>query len=222
MSDNFDEFDDEFILDDEAGGGSRTFRLTAGALVGVLLISLLCYGAFSFLGGGEEEGTAVAVDTSTAATATSISATNEAVATYNSFVTQTIESMEMTANAPTATFTPTPLPPTSTPAPTATPVPTETPVLESSPTAEGDTGGDQTAGGDATPNAAATSIFAGLNTATPSSGGSGGTGGTSGGGTGGGGTTPTALPQTGISMWEGLLAAVGLLALVFVARRLRK
>ncbi|MDA0243279.1 MAG: hypothetical protein OT477_07670 [Chloroflexi bacterium] len=233
MADNFDDFEDEFNGGLEEGGGGRSnrpFMLAAGSLIGLLLISLLCYAAFNMFGVGEpeEEGTAVAIDSETAAQATSISATNEAIGTYNANIALTVESMDLTASAP--TNTPTPLPPTNTPVPTMTATPSPTATVEATAEGEGEEGEEGEEGGDeGTPNAAATSIFGGLNTATPSSGGSGGTGGTGGtggsGGTGTGGTAGTGggtLPQTGISLWEGVLAAVGLLALILVARRLRK
>ncbi|MCB0036321.1 MAG: hypothetical protein KDE51_19955, partial [Anaerolineales bacterium] len=118
-----EEFEDEIILDDDEGGSNRPFILTAGALIGVMVVALLCYAIFNSFGGvdtstGEEE--IAQTDNASAATATSISATNEAIATMNSFVTQTIESITLTASAPTETPTSTPVPPTNTPTATAT------------------------------------------------------------------------------------------------------
>lgn len=212
-----EEFEDEILLDDDEGGSNRPFILTAGALIGVMVVALLCYAIFNAFGGVEPttDGEEVAqIDNGGAATATSISATNEAIATMNSFVTQTIESITLTASAPTETPTSTPVPPTNTPTATATATPTETPVVEDG-EVEDDGAAEEEDGSDT--NAAATSIFQGLNTATPtpigSSGGSGsGSSGSSGSGT---------LPETGISLWGGLAAAFGLLMLIVIVRRIR-
>lgn len=214
-----DEFDDEILLDDDDGGSSRPFLLTAGALIGIMLLSLACLAIFNLIGGGgeevatTEEGTAVSeVDSESAATATAISATNEAIMTANAFVTQTIESITLTAEAPTNTPTNTPEPPTNTPTNTPTTTPTTTPVVEGE---EGEGTGETDADSAEEPNSGATSIFDGLNTATPTS--SSGAGGSSGGNT----SNPATLPETGISLWGGLAAAFGLILLIVVARRAR-
>lgn len=219
MSEEYDDVDEYVIVQENEESSNRPFLVAAGALVGILLLSLLCLGAVRLFGGGGDDGTPVA-DESSLMTATSISATNEAIATQNSFVTQTIVAMKLTDEAPTATPTATEIPPTNTPTNTPSPTPTDTPVVQEGEEPETDV----------TPNIAATQVFEGLNTATPASG-VGGTGGLvvgsgtpTGGGTavGGGTTTGTGtLPQTGISMWEALAAAFGLLFIFIVARRLR-
>lgn len=126
------------------------------------------------------------------ATSTAIAEANATTLAQNARVTQTIAAMETEAARPTNTSTPT-SEPTETSTPTETPAPTETEVVAEV---------DETP----TPNLFGTSIFAGEDTPTPIAGGS------TGGGT---------LPDTGIGLGAALAIAVGLLFLVFVARRLR-
>lgn len=197
-----EEFSDDFIIEEEEQGANRTFLIIAGSLVGLFILIIACVALFAFLNRSNDAAEIAAIETANAETAA-----------QNARVTETIIAMELTANAPTATYTPSPTsPPTNTP--TATPEPTDTAVVQTPETAEpGD--GDLTA----TPNLAGTQIFGGdggtFGTSTPISGtGAGGTG------TGTGSGTDT-LPQTGITTVG--IVAVGLLLVVvlFVARRLR-
>ena len=183
MADDFAEFDDDddFILEDEDGPSNRPFILAFMGLVGVLLVSLIVLGVYvAFFNNPttpptEEEVVAAALDSPQAQEATQISATNEAIETQNAYVTQTLESRQMTDEAPTES--PTEIPATETPEPTAT---------EALEVVEGEAGGEGEAGagdensdeattgeesGAATGeevNAEATSIFSDVNTVTPS------------------------------------------------------
>jgi LPXTG-motif cell wall-anchored protein len=201
-----EEFSDDFIIEEEEQGANRTFLIIAGSLVGLFILIIACVALFAFLNRGDNSEEIAAIETQNAETA----ATNAAV-------TRTVVAMELTANAPTAT-----LPPTSTPeptdTPTATPEPTDTPVVQT-PEAEETEGGVSEDGGTTTvtPNVAGTQIFGGdggtFGTATPITG-------TGAGGTGTGTGTET-LPQTGVTTAG--LVGIGLLlvAVVFIARRLR-
>jgi hypothetical protein len=208
------DLNDEFIIEEDEGPSNRPFLVAAGSLLGLLVLSLICLGAVRTLNLGgngtpQEDPAVIAQQNAIEATATSISATNEAIAQQNELVTQTIIALTATAAAPTETPTPSPTA-TNTPTTEPSPTPTETPVVSD----EGDgEEGDSEADGlaTATPNLAATEIFSGLNTATPV-----GSGPISGGGTGGG-----TLPETGVPLWGGLVAALGLLLVLFGARRLR-
>ncbi len=211
------DLNDEFIIAEDEGPSNRPFLVAAGSLLGLLVLSLICLGAVRTLNLGgngtpQEDPAVIAQQNAIAATATSISATNEAIAQQNELVTQTIIALTATAAAPTETPTPSPTA-TNTPTAEPSPTPTETPVVgEEGEEGEGEEGEGEADGlATATPNLAATEIFSGLNTATPVGGGSG-----SGGGTGGG-----TLPETGIPLWGGLVAALGLLLVLFGARRLR-
>lgn len=214
------DLNDEFIIEEDEGPSNRPFLVAAGSLLGLLVLSLICLGAVRTLGIGgggtpAEDPAVIAQNESIAATATSISATNEAIAQQNELVTQTIVALTETAAAPTETPTPSPTM-TNTPTPEPSPTPTETPVVAEGEEGEaGEEGEEGEAAGDgglatATPNLAATEIFSGLNTATPIGGP--GTGGGTGGGT---------LPETGLPLWGALVAALGLLLVLFGARRLR-
>jgi hypothetical protein len=124
-----------------------------------------------------------------------IKATNEAIAFQNSLVTQTVAAMTQEANQPRPTNTP--LPPTYTP----TPIPTFTPVPPTNtPTAVAQTPVPETpeGGGEAAP----------VETETPE-------------------VTPTLgpgggeLPPGGLGMWGAVTAAVLLVGIIVVVRRLR-
>ncbi len=195
---------EEFVIEEEEAPSNRPFLLAVGALLGVLLVALLCLGVYQiFFDSGD--GTEVATDNGLAATATSISATNEAIETQNAFVTQTIVAMDLTAQAPTATPT---LPPTSTPRPEPTDPPTATPVVQSE--------------ADEATAAAATSMAAAPEEETPESGGeTTGDSGTAGDVSASNANTGGTLPNTGVPVWGGLTAALGLLLIILVARRLR-
>ncbi|MFZ0546587.1 MAG: hypothetical protein WAM60_14165 [Candidatus Promineifilaceae bacterium] len=194
-----EDFSDDFIIEEEEQGTNRTFLIIAGSLVLLLILIVACVAGFALLNRSDNNDQIAAIETENAQTAA-----------QNARVTETIVAMELTAQAPTATFTPSPtVPPTNTP--TSTPEPTDTAVVQ---TPETGGGGDGTA--TVTPNIAGTQIFGDggtFATGTPITG-------TGAGGTGTGTGTET-LPQTGVTT-AGLVAVAFLLvAVVFVARRLR-
>lgn len=129
-------------------------------------------------------------------TSTAIAVANATTIAENELVTQTIAAIETEAARPTNTPTNTPVPPTDTPAPTDTPEPSPTPVV-------------QEVDATPTPSLFGTDIF--NRTPTPVTG-----AGESGTGTGGG-----TLPDTGINLGTAVGLAMGLLLLLFAARRLR-
>ncbi|MFW5940235.1 MAG: hypothetical protein ACOC9C_00620 [Chloroflexota bacterium] len=129
-------------------------------------------------------------------TSTAIAEANATTLAQNAMVTQTIAALETEAARPTNTPTNTPVPPTETPTATNTPEPSPTAVVEAPEATP-------------TPNLFGTSIFD--NTPTPIAG-------AADDGTGTGGDT---LPDTGIGLGPALAAALGLLFLLVVARRLR-
>ncbi len=206
MADQDPDLFEEFVIEEEETPSNRPFLLAAGGLIAIFVLALLCLGVYQIFFNGSEDPTAVA-DNGIAATATSISATNEAIETQNAFDTQTLAAMELTSQAPTATPT---LAPTNTPQPSPTPTATATPVI-------------QTEGEGEEPEA--TSVFEEEElTATPEEAGAGeGDDGsaTSGDIAGSNANTGETLPQTGISVWGGLSAALGLLLIILVSRRLR-
>jgi LPXTG-motif cell wall-anchored protein len=193
-----EEFSDDFIIEEEEQGANRTFLIIAGSLVGLFILIIACVAIYAFLNRADNTAEIAAIETANAETEL-----------QNARVTETIESMELTASAPTATFTPSPTPlPTDTP--TATPEPTDTAVVQTPETAEP---GDGTL--TVTPNLAGTQIF----------GGEGGTFGTStpisGTGTGGTGTGTDTLPQTGVTTAGAVAIGLLLVVVLVVARRLR-
>ena len=136
------------------------------------------------------------------ATVSAIETQNAVVAVTNEAVTATIAAMQTEAARPTETPSP---PPTFTPTPqpTATPQPTNTPVIAEETVESGDL---------ATPNLSGTSVFenaTGDNTPTPIpvTGGSGDNG---------------SLPNTGLDTWGIMLIGLVLVAVLFMARRLRR
>ncbi|MDJ0756526.1 MAG: hypothetical protein QNJ45_23535 [Ardenticatenaceae bacterium] len=214
MADQDPDLFEEFIVEEEEETQSnRPFVFAAAGLVGILVLCLGVLGVYQLFFDGADDGQAVAEgDAGIAATATVISATNEAIETQNAYVTQTLVAMELTANAPTET--PTPLPTaTATPVPTATP--TVTPVVQ----AEDDEGDevaedvtrifdedddeedDDEVAADEDDDTADTVGSADVSANT--------------------GNATETLPETGISIWGGIAAALGLIFLMFIARRFR-
>ena len=128
---------------------------------------------------------------------------NAIIAVTNEAVTQTIAAMETEAARPTNTPQP---PPTNTPQPTNTPLPTNTPVVqqaedEVTPTATAADGLSTAESDESTPTPIA-ALSGGSESA-------------------GSDSSSDALPQTGIETWGVLVAAFGLIAVLFAARRLR-
>lgn len=140
-------------------GQASPFAILLAALLGILVLAVLCTGAvFIFRGEGQAD---------ISGTSTAIAIANETTIAQNAQVTQTIAAMETEAARPTNTPTNTPVPPTNTPPPTDTPQPSPTPVLQNV---------------EATPTSSlfGTSIFGATPTAVAGTGGTGGTGGGSG------------------------------------------
>ncbi|MFO7683859.1 MAG: hypothetical protein R6X34_27835 [Chloroflexota bacterium] len=190
--------EDDYIIEEESTVVQRSSNRPFLTAVGILLFIFILAGgcaAVSLMnrGGGNEQ----------AAQATSIAATNEAILAANAQVTQTIAAMETEAARP--TDTPTPPPPTFTPvpSPTNTPIPTNTPVVvDVVEETEGEAAG--------TPNVSGTSVFepgADGSTPTPIPVVSGGDSGS--------------LPDTGFELWAIILAAVVLVGILVMARRMR-
>ena len=140
-------------------GQASPFAILLAALLGILVLAVLCTGAVFFLRPSDQA--------EVSGTSTAIAIANETTIAQNAQVTQTIAAMETEAAQPTNTPTNTAVPPTSTPLPTNTLQPSPTAVLQ---------GVEATP----TPSLFGTSIFG--NTPTPVSG-TGGTGNGTGGGT---------------------------------------
>lgn len=169
-------------------GQASPFAILLAALLGILVLAVLCTGAVLFV---RSDGQADVSGTSTA-----IAVANATTIAQNEQVTQTIAAIETEQARPTNTPTNTPVPPTDTPAPTDTPQPSPTAVV-------------QEVEATPTPSLFGTSVFG--NTPTPVSGAA-----DNGTGTGGG-----TLPDTGINLGTAVGLALGLLLLLFAARRLR-
>jgi hypothetical protein len=190
--------EDYIEQDDSAGAASRRPFLTAvGVLLLIFLAAASC-GALTLFNRGGSDAPGVA----TGATVSAIETQNAIVAVTNEAVTATIMAMETEAARPTETPT---LPPTATlpPTPSQTPVPpTETPVVA-------DGSGDGGDGDVAPPNISGTSVFGDAAEGTP---------------------TPIpvltgndkgSLPDTGFDVWSAMLIGLALVAVLFMARRLR-
>lgn len=169
----------------ESGQASQ-FAILLAALLGILVLAVLCTGAVLFVRSGDQ------ADVS--GTSTAIAVANATTIAQNEQVTQTIAAIETEQARPTNTPTNTPVPPTDTPAPTDTPQPSPTPVVEEVEATP-------------TPSLFGTSVFG--NTPTPVS------------GAGDNGTGGGTLPDTGINLGTAVGLALGLLLLLFAARRLR-
>ncbi len=193
--------DQEYIESQESteGSSNRPFFTAVGILLVIFILAAGC-SAFWLFSRGTTDQTGVA-------TVAAIETQNAIVAVTNEAVTQTIMAMETEAARPTNTPTP---PPTFTPSPqaTATTPPTETPVVADGVT---DGSGEGTGTDLGTPNVSGTSTF---DNATN-------------------GSTPTpipvitgnqdgSLPDTGLEVWSAMLIALALVAVLFMARRLRR
>jgi hypothetical protein len=193
--------EDYIVQDDSSGtGGSnnRPFLTAAGLLLLVFILAAGC-GAYNLISRGANGQTVAANPTAEA-----IFTQNAIVAVTNEAVTLTIRAMETEAARPTETPT---LPPTATqPSPaTETPeAPTLTPVVP-----EGEGIGEDGEEGEDAPPAEGTTTFVPGDDSTP---------------------TPIpvatgndkgALPDTGIETWSAMLLALALVAVLFIARRLR-
>ena len=188
--------DEQYIVQgDNQSPSNRPFFTAVGILLVIFILAGGC-AAFSLLSRGS-------TDQAGLATVAAIETQNAIVAVTNEAVTQTIAAMETEAARPTETPSP---PPTftSTPQPTSTTRPTNTPVVADG---EGD-GGDL-----ATPNLSGTSTFdnstdGSTPTPIPVTAGNGGDSGS--------------LPDTGIDTWSAMLIGLALIAVLFMARRLRR
>lgn len=192
--------EDYIVQDDSSAAGSssnRPFLTAVGLLLLVFILAAGC-GAFSLFSRGSGDQQVVAN-----ATVSAIETRNAIVAVTNEAVTQTIMAMETEAARPTETPT---LPPTATEPPPATETPeppTPTPVVP-----EGEVVGED--GAEDAPPAEGTTTFDPTDDSTP---------------------TPIpvltgndkgALPDTGIDTWGAMLLGLALVAVLFMARRLRR
>jgi outer membrane biosynthesis protein TonB len=189
-----EDFADDFI-DEEEGGSRRPFWVLAGLLSFLLVATIACILIYVFVlsdrNGQPDQRVAEIV------------LTNEAIATANAFVTQTVAAQQTEAARPTDPPTATPTPPPPTPTTPPTPAPTETPVVQPPEDENGDDNDlDEDEAEEIAPQP--TPIFpgAGVATATPVPG-------------------TTALPDTGLELWMIPLAVFGLLLVLLAARRLR-
>jgi len=164
-------------------GQASPFAILVAALLGVLVLALLCTGGTLILREQQAE--------ELGATSTAIAIANATTLAENARVTETVAAMETEAARPTATAPSTPQPTnTATSTATNTPQPTATEAIAQI---------DQTP----TPNIFGTSIFQGTATAT--------SGGTGTGGTGtGGGTLPQTGIELGPAIGLALLLLLGL------------
>lgn len=202
MSDDL--FIEEEEQSEEGASANRPFAIIAGIMALLLVIGIVCVavillgrsgdGVLASLFGADGEGD-VAITQTVEARLTE----NAAIATQNFFVTQTLVAIATEDARPTETSTPAP---TETPEPTETPLPTNTRVIDEEPDEE------------ATEEVAASPTVGLFVTQTPDS------GAPPGGGAGGGGDDGT-LPQTGLGLTGLIAAALGLLGLGIIARRLR-
>jgi hypothetical protein len=181
-------------------GQASPFAILVAALLGILVLALLCTGGALVI---RERGQADDIG----ATSTAIAIANATTLAQNARVTQTIAAIETEAARPTSTST-------STPTPTNTATATATATLEPTATAvAAEPEGEETP----TPNFFVTSIFEGTPTgATAAAPSTGGTGAGTGTGTGGG-----TLPQTGGGLGALIIGAVLLTLSLGVVRRLR-
>jgi len=192
MEGNMEE--EEYIIQgDTQSTNNRPFYTAVGVLLLIFIVAAGC-AAFSLLSRGSTDQVAQA-------TVAAIETQNAIVAVTNEAVTQTIAAMETEAARPTETPSP---PPTFTPTPqaTATTRPTNTPVVAEATVEGGDMG---------TPNLSGTSVFDNStdgSTPTPIP--------VTGGGDNG------SLPNTGFDVWSAMLIGLALVAVLFMARRLRR
>ena len=230
FDDEIDELDEIIIENNEEERSNRPFMLALLGLLGIGVGAFLCLGAFQLLGfGGQADPTVSAEMLTVTVQVAAIEATNDAVATQNVYVTQTLEARDAQATANAVL-------PTNTPEPTETPVPTNSPVPVA---AVGGSEEGAEASGDSEDTGAAT----GDSDNNSDNNADGGTDASADGGTdaaadgedpnaqGGGGGSDTAgdqaalpaqLPNTGFSIAGTLALAFGLLVLLFGARRLRQ
>lgn len=105
----------------EAGQASP-FAILLAALLGVLVVAILCTGGVLLFRNGDQA--------EVSGTSTAIAQANATTLAQNAMVTQTIAALETEAARPTNTPTSTPVPPTDTPTATNTPEPSPTAVVE--------------------------------------------------------------------------------------------
>ncbi len=188
--------EEDFIVEDggESPSNRRPFFIAVGALLAILVVSVIC--SVSVL---NARNSGLQADNSQQIAARETE--NAEIELSNQQVTQTIAAMETEQALPTVTPPP---PATNTPAPTNTLRPTNTPVVRPADDADGPAT-PELDGGEVSDDGT------GANTPTPTSP----LGGTN------GGSGDDALPETGISTWGALVAALGLIAIFVGARRLR-
>ncbi len=188
--------EEDFIIEEggETPSNRRPFLIAVGVLLSILVISVICsVSVLNARNNGENGGNAEEI--------AAIETQNAITELANQSVTQTIIAMETEEARPTETPPP---PATNTPAPTNTLRPTNTPVIRPADDADGTATPELEDGADS-------SAETGADTPTPVAplGGA------------NGGSDDEALPQTGIGTWSALVAALGLIAVLIAARRLR-
>lgn len=123
FDDDYDELD-EIVLEEEGSRSNRPFFLSLLGLISVAILAPLCL-VISQLSGFISEPTPSVDMLTREANVAFIVATNEAVATLNAYVTQTVDARNATSTAIANQ-------PTETPTPTITPTPTNTAVPDTS------------------------------------------------------------------------------------------
>lgn len=220
---------DEIIIDDDPTASNSPFLITLLGLIGFAVLSFLCLGIYSFANPAAAptlSAEVIAQETEIA----QIVITNEAVATQNFYVTQTLDAREANANA---TATAIASIPTETPTPTKTPVPpTATPSPTPDEASEDEDGEGETEGAEAADDDDGSAIAGSERTTSENVDGS--TTGNDVSGTSGSGSTaaadvdssaaasPEQLPNTGFSIASTLAMAMGLLIILFGARKMRQ
>ncbi len=218
-----EDFSQDFVIEEEedSGGSSRSFLIGAGALIGVFIILAGCLLTYVLLqqrgdSNAAQRAEIESINATTEANNQIIELTNQAQEAQQALAQQ---SAQATAEAiGTADAQVAELPATS------TPEVQETTAADAQATSEAEAAAATTAAQEAaaTAEADATATAEALATAADASGtGDTGTGGTGSAGEATGGDTATALPQTGVEVWLIAAAAMGLIALLFIARRLR-
>lgn len=219
--------DDFIIEEEEQASGNRPFLIAAGALLTVFILAAACTGILLInRDGGENPATAEAIAVR--------ETENAVILATNAAVTETVAAMETEEAQPTETPQPTA---TNTPEPTETAAPTNTPVVAGEgDTAESGVEGADDAEAEATANVSGTSVFDEEADAEDGEGsgadGAEGAAGEDGDGEDGSESTPTpipaegtaeedALPETGINTWGAIVAAMALIGVLMMARRLR-
>jgi hypothetical protein len=218
-----EDFSEDFVIEGEEEGSGRPFLITAGALIGVFIVIAACFLVYVV--------TQQRSDSGTSAEATRITIQNATTNAQNAIVEQTRVAVEtrdvlaQLADEATAEAIATADAEVAVLPPTSTPVVQEAAVVDTQATAEAEqAAADAEATATAEAMAAEADATATADALAAASSGSGtGEAGQSGESSGAEatGNTTTALPQTGVEVWLIAVIAMGMIALVFISRRLR-